>query len=121
MPAVKKFDTNKIRSAFISDQQTLRQLSEQFGCSYSYLASMSSRERWYPQRRALQQQAEQAASDALVERVAARSSELAKLKALTAVGACREIAKGGRATARVIATGFSGVGGARCEAVEDGD
>ena len=84
MPAAKKYDTNKIRSDFISGQQTLRQLAEQYGCSYSYLASLSSRERWYPQRRELQRQQEAAATDALVERVAERSAELAKLKALTA-------------------------------------
>ena len=84
MPAAKKYDTNKIRSDFISGQQTLRQLAEQYGCSYSYLASLSSRERWYPQRRELQRQQEAAATDALVERVAERSGQLAKLKALTA-------------------------------------
>ena len=84
MPAAKKYDTNKIRSDFISGQQTLRQLAEQYGCSYSYLASLSSRERWYPQRRELQRQQEAAATDALVERVAVRAGQLAKLKALTA-------------------------------------
>ena len=84
MPAAKKYDTNKIRSDFISGQQTLRQLAEQYGCSYSYLASLSSREHWYPQRRGLQRQQEAAATDALVERVAERSGQLAKLKALTA-------------------------------------
>ena len=83
MPAAKKYDTNKIRSDFISGQQTLRQLAEQYGCSYSYLASLSSRERWYPKRRELQRQQEETVTDALVERVTERSAELAKLKALT--------------------------------------
>jgi len=80
----KKYDTNKIRSDFISGQQTLRQLVDQYGCSYSYLASLSSRERWHPKRRELQRQQEETATDALVERVTERSAELAKLKALTA-------------------------------------
>ena len=83
MPAAKKYDTNKIRSDFISGQQTLRQLAEQHGCSYSYLASLSSRERWYPQRRDLQRQAEQVASEALLKHISEKSTELAQLEVAT--------------------------------------
>ena len=73
-----------MRREFLSTTTTLRALAQKHGCSYRYVSGLSSTERWYPQRRELQRQQEAAATDALVERVAERSAELAKLKALTA-------------------------------------
>ena len=84
MAARKRFDVARMRREFLNSNITLRDLAEQHGCSYRYVSGLSSQERWYPQRRELQVQREAAVTDALVERVAARSSELAKLKALTA-------------------------------------
>ena len=73
-----------MRREFLSTNITLRALAQKHGCSYRYVSGLSSTEKWYPQRRELQRQQEAAATDALVERVAERSAELAKLKALTA-------------------------------------
>jgi len=73
-----------MRREFLNSNITLRELSRQHGCSYRYVSGLSSEEKWYPKRRELKRQQEEAVTDALVERVAARSSELAKLKALTA-------------------------------------
>ena len=73
-----------MRREFLSSDITLRALAQKHGCSYRYVSGLSSTERWYPKRRELQRQQEAAATDALVERVAERSAELAKLKALTA-------------------------------------
>ena len=84
MPSRKRFDVPKMRREFLSTTTTLRALARKYGCSYRYVSGLSSTEKWYPQRRELQRQQEAAATDALVERVAERSAELAKLKALTA-------------------------------------
>jgi len=84
MAARKRFDVARMRREFLSSNITLRDLAKRHGCSYRYVSGLSSQEKWYPQRRELQVQQEAAVTDALVERVAARSSELAKLKALTA-------------------------------------
>ena len=84
MPARKRFDVPAMRREFLNSNITLRELSRQHGCSYRYVSGLSSQEKWYPKRRELKRQQEEAVTDALVERVAARSSELAKLKALTA-------------------------------------
>ena len=84
MAARKRFDVARMRREFLNSNITLRDLAKRHGCSYRYVSGLSSQERWYPQRRELQAQQEAAVTDALVERVAARSSELAKLKALTA-------------------------------------
>ena len=73
-----------MRREFLSSDITLRALAQKHGCSYRYVSGLSSTEKWYPQRRELQRQQEAAATDALVERVAERSGQLAKLKALTA-------------------------------------
>ena len=73
-----------MRREFLSSNITLRALAQKHGCSYRYVSGLSSTEKWYPKRRELQRQQEAAATDALVERVAERSAELAKLKALTA-------------------------------------
>ena len=84
MVARKRFDVARMRREFLNSNFTLRQLAQKYGCSYRYVSGLSSQERWYPQRRELQVQQEVAVTDALVERVAERSTELAKLKALTA-------------------------------------
>ena len=73
-----------MRREFLTTTTTLRALAKKHGCSYRYVSGLSSTEKWYPQRRELQRQQEAAATDALVERVAERSADLAKLKALTA-------------------------------------
>ena len=73
-----------MRREFLNSNITLRELSRQHGCSYRFVSGLSSEEKWYPKRRELKRQQEEAVTDALVERVAARSSELAQLKALTA-------------------------------------
>ena len=73
-----------MRREFLATNITLRALAEKHGCSYRYVSGLSSTEKWYPKRRELQRQQEAAATDALVERVAERSGQLAKLKALTA-------------------------------------
>ena len=79
-----RFNVPGMRLEFLSSNTTLRALAQKHGCSYRYVSGLSSTEKWYPQRRELQRQQEAAATDALVERVAERSAELAKLKALTA-------------------------------------
>ena len=79
-----RFDVARMRREFLTSNVTLRQLANRHGCSYRYVSGLSSQERWYPQRRELQAQQEAAVTGALVERVAERSAELAKLKALTA-------------------------------------
>ena len=84
MAARKRFDVARMRREFLNSNITLRDLAKRHGCSYRYVSGLSSQERWYPQRRELQAQQEAAVTDALVERVAERSAELAKLKALTA-------------------------------------
>jgi hypothetical protein len=84
MAARKRFDVARMSREFLNSNITLRTLAERHGCSYRYVSGLSSQERWYPQRRELQAQQEEAVTDALMERVAARSTELAKLKALTA-------------------------------------
>jgi hypothetical protein len=84
MAAKKRFDVPAMRREFLGSDITLRALAQKHGCSYRYVSGLSSQEKWYPQRRELQRQQESAVNDALVERVAERSSELAKLKALTA-------------------------------------
>ena len=73
-----------MRREFLTTTTTLRALAQKHGCSYRYVSGLSSTEKWYPKRRELQRQQEVAATDALVERVAERSGQLAKLKALTA-------------------------------------
>tara|TARA_Y100001934_G_C11702511_1_gene472967 strand:- start:38 stop:544 length:507 start_codon:yes stop_codon:yes gene_type:complete len=73
-----------MRREFLNSNITLRELAKQHGCSYRYVSGLSSQERWYPQRRELKAQQENAATEALVERVATRSAELAQLKAMTA-------------------------------------
>ena len=84
MAANKRFDVPRMRRDFLNSDITLRELAKRHGCSYRYVSGLSSQERWYPQRRELKAQQESAVTEALVERVAARSSELAQLKALTA-------------------------------------
>ena len=84
MGAKKQFDVPRMRREFLNSDITLRELAERHGCSYRYVSGLSSRERWYPQRRDLKAQQENAATEALVERVAKRSAELAQLKAMTA-------------------------------------
>ena len=83
MAARKRFDVVRMRREFLNSNITLRDLAEQHGCSYRYVSGLSSQERWYPQRRELQAQQETAVTEALVERVAARSAELAQLKVTT--------------------------------------
>ncbi|MBT6450818.1 MAG: hypothetical protein HOK62_08890 [Verrucomicrobiales bacterium] len=85
MAAKQRFDVPRMRRDFLNSDITLRDLAKRHGCSYRYVSGLSSQERWYPQRRELKAQQESAVTEALVERVAARSSELAQLKALTAV------------------------------------
>ena len=84
MGAKKQFDVPRMRREFLNSNITLRELAKQHGCSYRYVSGLSSQERWYPQRRELKAQQENAATEALVERVATRSAELAQLKAMTA-------------------------------------
>jgi len=84
MPAKTRFDVPAMRREFLATNITLRALAEKHGCSYRYVSGLSSTEKWYPKRRELQRQQEAAVTDALVERVAERSAELAQLKALTA-------------------------------------
>ena len=84
MPAKTRFDVPAMRREFLATNITLRALAEKHGCSYRYVSGLSSTEKWYPKRRELQRQQEAAVTDALVERVAERSAELTKLKALTA-------------------------------------
>ena len=84
MGAKKQFDVPRMRRQFLSSDVTLRDLAKQHGYSYRYVSGLSSQERWYPQRRELKAQQENAATEALVERVATRSAELAQLKAMTA-------------------------------------
>ena len=84
MAAKQRFDVPRMRRDFLNSDITLRELAKRNGCSYRYVSGLSSQERWYPQRRELKAQQESAVTEALVERVAARSSELAQLKALTA-------------------------------------
>tara|TARA_Y100000588_G_scaffold1874_1_gene2736 strand:+ start:1553 stop:2083 length:531 start_codon:yes stop_codon:yes gene_type:complete len=84
MPAKQRFNVPAMRREFLNSDITLRELAERHGCSYRYVSGLSSTEKWYPQRRELQRQQEAAATDALVERVAKRSAELAQLKAMTA-------------------------------------
>jgi len=84
MGAKKKFDTDKMRREFMSSTITLRELAKRHECSYRHVSGMSAKERWYPQRRALQQQAELVATDALMKRVSARCRELAELKVVDA-------------------------------------
>ena len=73
-----------MRRDFLNSDITLRDLTKCHGCSYRYVSGLSSQERWYPQRRELKAQQESAVTEELVERVAAKSAELAQLKALTA-------------------------------------
>jgi predicted nucleic acid-binding Zn-ribbon protein len=73
-----------MRRDFLNSDITLRDLAKRHGCSYRYVSGLSSQERWYPQRRELKAQQESAVTEELVERVAAKSAELAQLKALTA-------------------------------------
>jgi hypothetical protein len=84
MAAKKQFDVPKIRRQFLNSDVTLRDLAKRHGCSYRYLAGLSSQERWFAQRRELKAQQESAVTEALVERVAQRSAELAELKVATA-------------------------------------
>ena len=84
MAGRQRFDVAQMRREFLSSQCTLRDLAQKYGCSYRYVSGLSSQERWYPQRRELQRQQEAAATSALVDRIANRSAELTKLKALTA-------------------------------------
>ena len=84
MGAKKQFDVPRMRREFLNSDITLRELAERHGCSYRYVSGLSSQERWYPQRRELKEEQENAAAEALVERVAKRSAELAQLKAMTA-------------------------------------
>jgi hypothetical protein len=83
MAAKKQFDVPRMRRQFLSTSITLRELAKQHKCSYRYVSGLSSQERWYPQRRELKAQQESAMSEALVERVAERSAELAQLKVAT--------------------------------------
>ena len=84
MGRAKQFDVARMRRDFLSSNVTLRTLAKKHGCSYRYISGLSSQEKWYPQRRELKAQQESAVTEALVERVAAKSVELAQLKALTA-------------------------------------
>jgi hypothetical protein len=84
MAARKRFDVPRMRRDFLNSDITLRELAKRHGCSYRYVSGLSSQERWYPQRRELKTQQESAVTEALVERVAARSAELAELKVATA-------------------------------------
>ncbi len=80
MAAKKQFDVPRMRRQFLSTSITLRELAKQHKCSYRYVSGLSAQEKWYPQRRELKAQQESAMSEALVERVAERSAELAQLK-----------------------------------------
>ena len=84
MAAKKQFDVPRMRRQFLSTSITLRELAKQHKCSYRYVSGLSAQEKWYPQRRELKAQQESAMSEALVERVAERSAELAQLKVATA-------------------------------------
>ena len=84
MAAKQRFDVPRMRREFLNSDITLRDLAKRHGCSYRYVSGLSSQERWYPQRRELKAEQENAVTEALVERVAKRSAELAQLKALTA-------------------------------------
>ena len=84
MAAKQRFDVPRMRREFLNSDITLRELAERHGCSYRYVSGLSGQERWYPQRRELKAEQENAVAEALVERVAKRSAELAQLKALTA-------------------------------------
>ena len=79
-----RFNVPRMRLEFLNSNVTLRELAKRHGCSYRYVSGLSSLEKWYPKRRELQAQQEVAVTEALVERVAKRSTELAQLKALTA-------------------------------------
>ena len=83
MGRAKQFDVARMRRDFLSSNVTLRTLAKKHGCSYRYISGLSSQEKWYPQRRELKAQQESAMSEALVERVAERSAELAQLKVAT--------------------------------------
>ena len=72
-----------MRREFMQSNVTLRELAKRHGASYRHVSGLSAKERWYPQRAQLQQQAEHVASEALMKRVSERSSELAKLKVAT--------------------------------------
>ena len=84
MGRAKQFDVARMRRDFLSSNVTLRTLAKKHGCSYRYISGLSSQEKWYPQRRELKAQQESAVTEALVERVAQRSAELAELKVATA-------------------------------------
>ena len=85
MGRAKQFDVRRIRREFLNgDNITLRALAKKHGCSYRYISGLSSQEKWYPQRRELQAQREAAMNEALMEKVAERSTELAQLKVASA-------------------------------------
>ena len=84
MGAQKKFNTDKMRREFMSSTITLRELARRHQCSYRLVASLSSQEKWFAQRRELQRQTELVATDALMKRVSARCRELAELKVVDA-------------------------------------
>ena len=84
MPAKKQFDVPRMRREFLNSDITLRELAERHGCSYRYVSGLSSLERWYPQRRELEAEKENAMNEALIAKVAERSSELADLKVVSA-------------------------------------
>ena len=73
-----------MRREFLNSDITLRQLAERHGCSYRYVSGLSSQERWYPRRRELEAEKENAMNEALIAKVAERSSELAELKVVSA-------------------------------------
>ena len=73
-----------MRREFMQSNVTLRELAKRHGASYRHVSGLSAKERWYPQRAQLQQQAEQVANEALMKRVTEKSTELAQIKALTA-------------------------------------
>jgi len=119
MAAKQRFDVPRMRRDFLNSDITLHELAKRHGCSYRYVSGLSSQERWYPQRRELKAQQESAVTEALVERVAARSSELAQLKALTAeehVGRSLQVE---RAAACAVAASVGSVGGSRCASAQD--
>ncbi len=83
MAAKKRFDTAKMRRRFLNSRTSLRKLAEEFGCSYRLVSGLSSKEGWFAKRQELEDQQEAAATQALADRVASKSAELAELKAVT--------------------------------------
>ena len=75
----KKYDWEALHGEFTRSNISLRDLAKKHDVRYSYLAQVSSKEKWFEQRDAIQSQAREAVAEEIAKQADDQNSQLSKI------------------------------------------